>query len=195
MDEMDETDEMDSGRPGENHHWLNFLLLVLWVAVSAYFFANVEIQIEGGNGWASSLPTWRVDKHPLLDIFWGGRPMTGYHAWVFSFMFLIFHAGVFIFGKISLRLEARILGCLCWFWIIEDFLWFVMNPAFGMARFHPEHIPWHKQWFLFVPVDYWIFTLVGFLLLGYSYYGVPAWLMHLFKPEKPDRPAQEIEDK
>jgi len=55
-----------------------------WVALMAFFFAKVEIQIEGAAGWASALPTWRIESHWLLDIFWGGRPMTGYHAWVFS---------------------------------------------------------------------------------------------------------------
>jgi len=58
-------------------------------------FAEVEIQIEGAAGWASSLRLEDRD-HWLLDLFWGGRPMTGYHAWVFSFMFLAFHLGVFI---------------------------------------------------------------------------------------------------
>ena len=76
----------------------HFALLVLWVAVLGFFFAMVEIQIEGPAGWAASLPTWRIESHWLLDIFWGGRPMTGYHAWVFSFMALVFHLPVFING-------------------------------------------------------------------------------------------------
>ncbi|WP_407669535.1 hypothetical protein [Paraburkholderia heleia] len=39
----------------------------------------------------ANLPTWRIEHHWLLDIFWGSRPMTGYHAWVFPFMALFFH--------------------------------------------------------------------------------------------------------
>ena len=66
------------------------LRLLVFVLVVAAFFAQVEIQIEGSAGWAASLPTWRVEKHWLLEIFWGGRAMTGYHAWVFSFMALVF---------------------------------------------------------------------------------------------------------
>lgn len=144
-------------------------LLVMWTALTALFFANVEIQIEGPAGWASSLPTWRVEKHWLLDIFWGGRPMTGYHAWVFSFMFLVFHLGVFIDLSWSLRKEARIIASLMLFWIIEDFLWFVFNPAFGIANFSPAKVPWHKQWFLNIPVDYWTFTIVSALFMWLSY--------------------------
>ncbi len=144
-------------------------LLFLWIALTAFFFAKVEIQIEGPAGWAASLPTWRVENHWLLDMFWGGRPMTGYHAWVFSFMFLIFHLGVFIHQNWSLRTEARIIASLMLFWIIEDFLWFILNPAYGIHNFSPNRIPWHKHWFMQMPVDYWTFTMVSLLLVCVSY--------------------------
>ena len=97
-------------------------LLLVWITLTAIFFAEVEIQIEGPAGWAASLPTWRIEHHWLLDIFWGGRPLTGYHAWAFSFMFLVFHLGVFITQKWSWRIETRIIAALMLFWIIEDFL-------------------------------------------------------------------------
>jgi hypothetical protein len=147
----------------------NPVILLLWILLISYFFAEVEIQIEGNHGWASSLPTWRVEHHPLLDIFWGGRPMTGYHAWVFSFMFLIFHLPVFIRGQWSIQIELRIIGSLMMFWIIEDFLWFVLNPDYGLDKFSREFIPWHKKWLLGVPLDYITFTFAGILSLGLSY--------------------------
>ena len=148
---------------------IELALLVVWTALTAFFFAKVEVQIEGPAGWASSLPTWRVEKHWLLDLFWGGRPMTGYHAWVFSFMFLVFHRGVFIDLTWSPRTEARIIASLMLFWITEDFLWFVLNPAFGIHNFSPDKVPWHKQWFLHMPLDYWTFTVVSALLLWWSF--------------------------
>ena len=83
------------------------LLTLVWVALLALFFAEVEIQIEGAAGWAANLPTWRIEQHWLLDIFWGGRPMTGYHAWVFSFMALIFFIWTMTFcSGTGLSLEA-----------------------------------------------------------------------------------------
>jgi hypothetical protein len=147
----------------------SLLLLLCWVTLLGLFFAMTEIQIEGAHGWAASLPTWRIDKHPLLDIFWGGRPMTGYHAWVFPFMALAFHLPLVMLGRFSWRLEARCLGSLMLFWIIEDFLWFALNPAYGLARFAPSFIPWHKHWLWGVPIDYLVFTGVGLALLGWSY--------------------------
>lgn len=145
------------------------LLLLLWVGLLAAFFAHVEIQIEGKAGWAANLPTWRIEDS-WMNAFWGDKPITGYHVWVFSFMALAFHLPLFMTASFSLRLEARILGCIMVFWIVEDFLWFALNPAFGLNRFSPQHVPWHRHWFLGVPVDYVLALAIGFVLLGWSYY-------------------------
>ena len=91
------------------------MFLIVFVCTLALFFAQVKIQIVGAAGWAENLPTWRIEKHWLLDFFWGGRPMTGYHAGVFPFMLLVFHLPAVMFDEWSLRLEARILGCVALF--------------------------------------------------------------------------------
>jgi hypothetical protein len=149
--------------------WLHPYLLMGWVVLLSFFFAKVEIHIEGDAGWAANLPTWRIEEHWLLDIFWGGRPMTGYHAWVFSFIALVFHLPIFLFGRWPLSLETRIIACVMFFLIIEDFLWFVLNPAFGIKKFRPDLISWHKHWVGFVPTDYVVFTFVGCLLFWYAF--------------------------
>ena len=143
-------------------------LTLAWTVLLAYFFANVEIQIEGGAGWAASLPTWRIEQHWLLDIFWGGRAMTGYHAWVFPFIALFFHLPLFFTGHWSWRAQARVIGCVMLFWIVEDFLWFALNPAYGLARFRADAIPWHKHWLGPVPVDYWFYGSLLLLLTWLS---------------------------
>lgn len=148
---------------------LQRVLIILWVILLAGFFAQVEIQIEGGAGWAANLPTWRIENHWLLDVFWGGRPMTGYHAWIFSFMFLMFHFPLVFSGQWSWRSEARVLACVMLFWIGEDFLWFVANPAYGLARFDPVSISWHKHWLWVAPVDYWMSLFFASLLFWLSW--------------------------
>jgi hypothetical protein len=135
----------------------------------AFFFANVEIQIEGSAGWAANLPTWRIEKHWLLDIFWGGRAMTGYHAWVFSFMALVFFSPLAFNGQWRWRDAGLALAGVMTFWMVEDFVWFVANPAYGWARFDPAHVAWHPHWFLGAPTDYWI-GLGGAVLV--------LWLLH-----------------
>jgi hypothetical protein len=145
------------------------MFLMIWITLMGLFFAMTEIHIEGPNGWATSLPTWRIEKHPLLDIFWGGRAMTGYHAWFFSFIILVFHLPHVVYGCISLKTEARCIGSLMFFWIIEDFLWFILNPAFGLSRFSAEYAFWHKNWLFGVPTDYLTFSLIGAMLLMWSF--------------------------
>lgn len=150
---------------------LHALALIVAIAVLGFFFANVEIQIEGDKGWAVGLPvTFRVESHWALDIFWGGRPMTGYHAWVFPFIILFCHLPLVFAGRWSWRLEARALACAMLFWIIEDALWFVCNPAFGWASLKPgAQVWWHKHWFLGLPTDYWTFSAVGLALMWWSF--------------------------
>jgi len=152
--------------------WIHALGLMGAVALLAMFFANVEIQIEGKDGWAASLPvTFRITDHWLLDWFWGGRPMTGYHAWVFPFIILFLHLPMVFLARWSWRLEARALGCAAWFWITEDALWFVLNPSFGWSALYSGNpqVWWHKHWFLGLPTDYWTFTAVGVTLLWWSF--------------------------
>lgn len=145
------------------------LVYMAWVALMGLFFANAEIHIEGGAGWATSLPTWRIEKHLLLDLFWGGRAMTGYHAWVFSFMILVFLMPLAFNGRWRARDLLLALAGLIVFWIVEDFLWFVLNPAFGWARFNAASAFWHKNWVLGAPVDYWVGSAVAALIV---------WLRH-----------------
>lgn len=132
------------------------VVYLAWVVVMAFFFANAEIQIEGGAGWAANLPTWRIESHWLLDIFWGGRAMTGYHAWVFPFMALVFFAPLAFNGRWTWRDAGLALVGLMVFWIAEDFMWFIVNPAYGWARFNPGDVTWHKHWLFGAPVDYWV---------------------------------------
>lgn len=146
----------------------NLLIIIFYVSILAYFFANVEIAIEGPAGWAANLPTWRIEKHWLLDIFWGGRAMTGYHAWVFPFIALFFHSPIIFSEKWSLAAECKILASIILFWLAEDFLWFVINPAFTITKFHPEFIPWHKHWILFAPTDYWVGSFLILFLFSFS---------------------------
>ena len=142
-----------------------------YVSVMAFFFAQVEIQIEGSAGWATSLPTWRVEQHWLLDLFWGGRAMSGYPAWMFPFIAMIFHLPFFFEKSWSWRLQARALACIMQFWIMEDFLWFLLNPAFGWQRFNAIAGFWHKHWLWGAPLDYWTFSVLAVLLFYFSFSG------------------------
>ena len=78
-------------------------------------------------------------------------------------------AGQLFLAQWSLRLECRAIGCIMLVWIIEDYLWFVLNPAYGVAHFNPAHIAWHKHWLWWAPTDYWVSLLLAGVLLWFSY--------------------------
>jgi hypothetical protein len=148
---------------------MDLFIPLFWILILAFFFAKVEIQIEGDKGWAAGLPTWRIEKHWLLDIFWGGRELTGYHAWVFPFIILLFHTAFFLGCPWSIKLEAKLIALIMAFWIIEDFLWFILNPHYRFKKFTKQDIPWHShRWFIFMPTDYWFYLTVASLLFWYS---------------------------
>jgi hypothetical protein len=137
---------------------------LLFVPLAAFMWAKMEIEIEGRHGWAAKLPTWRIEKHILLDIFLGGRPLTGYHAWAFGFVFLVFQLPFFWGGFWSWRAECHVVAAELIFWVIEDFLWFVLNPHYGWSRFHRREIWWHKRWVAGLPLDYWAMCAMGLFL-------------------------------
>jgi hypothetical protein len=144
------------------------LALLGGVAFLSFLFAKVEIHIEGESGWAASLPTWRIENHWALEWFFGGRALTGYHAWMLAFMLAVFHFPALASWNWSWRLEARLIGAYIVFWILEDWLWFALNPAWGLRRFRRELVTWHKRWLLGAPLDYWVFAGVAAMLLWRS---------------------------
>ncbi|MCH8619238.1 hypothetical protein [Undibacterium sp. TS12] len=147
----------------------SFLPTFAFTALLGLFFAQVEIQIEGTAGWAVNLPTWRIEKHWLLDIFWGGRAMTGYHAWVFPFIAMFFHFPFVMMQTWSTKLECRAIANIITFWILEDFLWFILNPGYGLEHFSSRDVPWHVHWLLGLPTDYWIGSIMAIILYTVSY--------------------------
>jgi hypothetical protein len=140
------------------HH----LIFLFYLLATAFVFARVEIEIEGPEGWAANLPTWRI-HNKWTKLLYGSRPLTGYHLWMQVFVLLLVHAP-FGMGLIpwAWPAELRVIGFYILFFLLEDFLWFVLNPAFGLKRFRREHIWWHAPtWWWIMPRDYWVFGALG----------------------------------
>ena len=81
------------------------LLLWLW----ALGLAGIEIEIEGGYGWAERLPTWflrrgRVGR--VYGVFMGHRPLTGYHVFAFTIPLLVLHLP-YVMGEGNKKLSKR----------------------------------------------------------------------------------------
>jgi hypothetical protein len=127
--------------------------LFLFSIVIAFIVAKFEINIEGKNGWAESLPTWRV-KNWFTRLFWGEQPYTGYHFW-FLMMVLAFMHYPFVVGlPWSLDKELLFIAAFLFSTVVEDFFWFVLNPHFGIKKFNKIHAHWHLDWIGRVPKLY-----------------------------------------
>jgi len=133
-----------------------------YLLLCASLYALFEIQIEGKEGWAAALPTWRVDIG-WAKILYGKRPLTGFHVFGLLFVFTVVHLPYALcLCAPSWGYELRILGFVVLFWVTEDFLWFVYNPHYGIRRFKAEAIWWHRPaWWLIMPRDYWIAIPLG----------------------------------
>jgi hypothetical protein len=138
---------------------MNILFTNLYIFLLATIFALLEIQIEGSQGWAKNLPTWRLKKQIL------GKELTGYHLLIFSLAFLIFHFPYAFDYQLTLIHELKILSLFFLFVVLWDFLWFVLNPNFPLKSFKKENIWWHKNWFLKTPIDYFLGILASFLII------------------------------
>lgn len=149
-----------------------FIIFLVYTVIVSIFWALWEIQIEDGNGWAAKLPTWRrINK--LISKLLGGRPLTGYHFWMWIFLLTMIHLPCF-FARWNWRKEMLIVGFFFTLVTLEDFFWFVFNPAFGVKKFRRDNLDiwWYCTWWLWVPNAYWF--ALAIILISF-YFGIPAF--------------------
>ena len=118
-------------------------------------------------GWAFNLPCWKKENK-FIDWLLGKKPLTGYHVWLLIMFLFLFHS-IYLFIPLSLKNETILMGLFFWYWIVEDFLWFVENPYYQLRNFKRGRIYWHKRWIgKRIPVSYLISAIIGttLLLLG-----------------------------
>lgn len=139
-----------------------------YIFIMALVLAILEVQIEGGTGWAGNLPTWRPKSDSWYSKFYqkfmSGKEMTGYHLSMFSFVFLIFHLPFFFGIDWNLAKELDIWVIFLLFIVIWDYLWFVVNPHFTVKNFNGKHIFWHSRWIGSWPKDYWFSCFLSLFL-------------------------------
>ena len=140
--------------------------LLAFMIFLAFILALWEIQIEGKDGWAAKLPAWRIEKGWLVRLS-GERPITGYHFFMTLFLIAIIHLPLF-FVPWSWQLESLLLGFYVGTVFIEDFLWFALNPHYGIKNFHKGKIWWHKTWWGPVPAMYWFLLIIVILLIYFG---------------------------
>jgi hypothetical protein len=143
-------------------------LLWFW----AMGLAGIEIEIEGGYGWAERLPTWFRSRGLVRRTYgtlMGGRPLTGYHVYAFTIPMLVLHLP-FVYGyDWTLSRELTIVGTYFALAVVWDYLWFVLNPAYTVKRFQRGNVWWFEvPWIWRFPLDYYvgIALSIGLAALG-----------------------------
>jgi len=127
--------------------------------VLLFLFAAVEVEIEGKHGWAEQLPTWYRVKGWAAKIFgflFMKKPLTGYHLWMLLLSLLVFHLPYAHGRPFTWPNEVMTISLYLTWAVFWDFNWFVLNPEYGITKFRPRYIWWHRRWFLGLPLDYWL---------------------------------------
>jgi hypothetical protein len=132
------------------------LLLFVW----AFGLAGIEVEIEGGYGWAERMPTWYLKRGTVGRIYgtvMGHRPLTGYHVFVFIMPVVLLNLP-FVYGvDWSLAGELRVFATYFALAVVWDYLWFVLNPAYTVRRFERGNVWWFEQpWIGRFPLDYYL---------------------------------------
>jgi hypothetical protein len=132
---------------------VNPFLEAVYFFWACWLLAEVEIHIEGSNGWAAQLPTWRFDPPWLLQLT-NGKPVTGYHLYLNLFLITLFHLPAVVFG-FSRVLEAHLISLYFLMTVVWDFQWFVWNPYWGPKRYFTDHVWWFPKRFIGLPIEYY----------------------------------------
>lgn len=147
---------------------MELFIFFVFLVTAAVLLALWEIQIEGSNGWAAQLPTWRLSNR-FTRLLMGGRPLTGYHTFLTLFLLLLLH-GPLLFLDWSGQVEAKIIGLYLVLITVEDWLWFVFNPAWGLRKFkESKALWWHPRWVLGLPNFYWVSLPLGILAILWGF--------------------------
>jgi hypothetical protein len=161
--------------------------LFTWIALYSvkYFYlfliilalAALEVQIEGRYGWTKKLPTWRI-KSRLFGFFMGGKELTGYLFYMLLLLFMLFHLPFLGGVGWTWQAEIEIIFLFILFSVFWDFLWFLLNPYYGLAHFKPSYVYWHHQWVLGIPLDYPRGFIISLMVAFLDYpVGLAKWAL------------------
>lgn len=147
-----------------------FFYSLYWFLV-ALLLALTEIEVEGRYGWSEKTQTWSK-KFSLKKISFGKilstRTLTGYHIFLNLFLFIFAHSPFVFFREFSISAELQLLSTYLIWNIFWDFLWFIMNPYYGLSKFKPKSVWWfgEEPWVLGkLPLKYFLQLALALLFV------------------------------
>ena len=139
--------------------------IIIFLYIIGIFIAIAfwEAYIEGSGGWAANQVGWRIP----FKVGFLSRPLDAYHFWSWLVMIPMFLMLPFVmFGWNAHLFWLIVMGFLIGT-VIEDYLWFVVNPAFPLKHFKPAFVWWHYWigWGKFrVPEIYVLYPILTVLI-------------------------------
>lgn len=138
---------------------MEYCIFIGFIVLVSFLLAKVEINIEGEDGYAKNLPvTWRASRRWVKELFGG----TSYHIYMWGLLLALMHLPFVVGLSWSTGAEMTVVSFLLLVTVLEDFLWFVLNPVYGVKKFKQHDIPWFKdRWAKIVPAWYLWYLPVG----------------------------------
>jgi len=155
------------------------LVLNIYVFALGILWALVMASAEGPIGWGGNGNIMKSNKwlFNCLKLFTFGRPLHPLPLFaIITFTISFAFPAIWNYSKdlpFSVLAWGELVAYFALFAIHEDFIWFLVNPHFGLKKFNKIDAAWHPRWFLGLPIDYWIgisvFGLFGFLGRGLNW--------------------------
>jgi hypothetical protein len=156
--------------------WVRVLLNTLFWFVLALLFAATYASIETGP-YAQSLPVWRPEPNIwwVKLLYWVpnlGRPVNGLDTFGLLFLGATCLLLIPIWNALHHRpvSGSEFLELLAYFItiaVIEDWVWYAINPNAGLKHFNEASLPrWmYKAWLFGFPDQYWQGAFASYIAL------------------------------
>ena len=146
--------------------FLRDILLFLTIQAAMAIFALAEAYQEGKHGWKYNHRWFSV---PIPGGYW----LHAYHVFMFVGIFPLF---LFVLPILIAGWNTHLFLILLFSYLIglvlEDFLWFVVNPQFSFKKWNPRYVRWYP-WIRIgnhaIPLMYVVVFALATLLLIASF--------------------------
>ncbi len=139
---------------------MNTILIFIWVILAFISMSFLERSIEGPNAWGKKAYGWKYKISKRLSL-------TEYHFWFWILLILLFTLPLII--NYSTRLLGILISAFSIGFIIEDFVYFIVNPYFGLKKFNKKDANWY-HWIGSKNIQIPAYYLIGIIVAILSWY-------------------------
>ena len=116
---------------------MNTLLIFIWIYAAMIAMSFWEAYVEGRNAWSKGKLGWNLKL--------GRFTLPAYHFFIFWVMWPLLLTLPFIMFDWDARLFGIIVSAYFSGMVLEDFMWYVVNPKVKLREFYTsfsDYYPW-----------------------------------------------------